>query len=342
MKAAGVVSTRRGTTRGLTKRTRSYQHQRLTILLSAWPHQGCRHDAGPELKSTAASLTPLVGHDGKACSWHNALPSSTEATHLCGRRPLRRQRDASAHQRGCAAWAGHLDSLGAAIVAGLDVELDLLALSKAAEAVGDDARLRRHPEGKQISLTRSAQTLCHLALSPSFRRQPQTPQAGPGCPKEAAMYMACTLLRNKGSPGCPKQTRSGGLLISIVCTHSRHAPGRPRPPTTPRDRPAPPEHVARAEQQCPKGEDNPKRTQPSSAADIHVHAHLVDEQVLAAVIGGDEAEALGGVEPFDGSLGLSTLSHCNNCRERADGEAGVDGCAPECAEHCLATAWVDR
>ena len=52
------------------------------------------------------------------------------------------RRKTQIYLRGCAAWPRDLDSLGAAVVAGLDVELHLLALSKAAEAVGDDARLR--------------------------------------------------------------------------------------------------------------------------------------------------------------------------------------------------------
>jgi len=33
----------------------------------------------------------------------------------------------------------------------------------------------------------------------------------------------------------------------------------------------------------------------------HAWAHLVDEEVVTAAVGGDEAEALGGVEPLDGS-----------------------------------------
>ncbi len=49
--------------------------------------------------------------------------------------------------RGCAAWASDLHGLGATVVTGLDVELHLLALSKAAEAVGDDARLHSTGHG---------------------------------------------------------------------------------------------------------------------------------------------------------------------------------------------------
>jgi len=46
-----------------------------------------------------------------------------------------------------AVGTSHLHGLGTAIVAGLDEELDRLAISEAAEPVGDDARLRRrtHP-----------------------------------------------------------------------------------------------------------------------------------------------------------------------------------------------------
>ena len=42
----------------------------------------------------------------------------------------------------CTVRPRHLGRLGSAIVAGLDEELDLLALGQAAEAFGDDARLR--------------------------------------------------------------------------------------------------------------------------------------------------------------------------------------------------------
>lgn len=42
-----------------------------------------------------------------------------------------------------AVGTSHLHGLGTAIVAGLDEELDRLAISEAAEPVGDDTRLRR-------------------------------------------------------------------------------------------------------------------------------------------------------------------------------------------------------
>ncbi len=46
-----------------------------------------------------------------------------------------------------AVGAGHVDGLGAAVVAGLDVELDVLTLAQAAVAVGLDAGLRTGAEG---------------------------------------------------------------------------------------------------------------------------------------------------------------------------------------------------
>ncbi len=48
-----------------------------------------------------------------------------------------------------AVGAGHVDGLGAAIVAGLDVELDVLTLAQAAVAVGLDAGLRTGAGGCQ-------------------------------------------------------------------------------------------------------------------------------------------------------------------------------------------------
>lgn len=46
--------------------------------------------------------------------------------------------------------------------------------------------------------------------------------------------------------------------------------------------------------------------------------NLVNEEILAPISGSDEAEALGGVEPLDGSCGL--LSHGYSGAERANGD----------------------
>jgi hypothetical protein len=52
--------------------------------------------------------------------------------------------DAISHQRGSAAGACHMDGLGATIIAGLDIELNLLSLAQAAVAVGLDAGLQQY------------------------------------------------------------------------------------------------------------------------------------------------------------------------------------------------------
>ena len=71
----------------------------------------------------------------------DAVPSK----HWVCRGPTRQEQEraqCAVHLRRGAVGAGHVDGLGAAVVAGLDVELDLLTLAQAAVAVGLDAGLR--------------------------------------------------------------------------------------------------------------------------------------------------------------------------------------------------------
>lgn len=90
--------------------------------------------------SRSGTLTIRAKHWSTSALMHGHEPS---------RRMCPKSKKVVQYLRGGAAWSCDLDGLGAPVVAGLDVELHLLALSKAAEAVGDDARLRRQNIGNQ-------------------------------------------------------------------------------------------------------------------------------------------------------------------------------------------------